>query len=178
MSLWKHYYANNTPAYQYTQFRKYYAVYTKRVKPVMHMEHKAGDKMYIDFAGEKLSIVDKETGEVTEVEVFAAILGCSQLTYVEAVMTQRKEDLVKVCENALHYFGGVPAAIVPDNLRSAVTKSSKYEPIINETFADFAEHYGTVVLPARAYRPKDKALVEGIGKIIYTRIYTHIRTKI
>ena len=67
------------------------------------------DKMYIDFAGEKLSIVDKETGEVTEVEVFAAILGCSQLTYVEAVMTQRKEDLVKVCENALHYFGGVPA---------------------------------------------------------------------
>lgn len=178
LSLWKHYYANNTPAYQYTQFRKYYAVYTKRVKPVMHMEHKAGDKMYIDFAGEKLSIVDKETGEVTEVEVFAAILGCSQLTYVEAVMTQRKEDLVKVCENALHYFGGVPAAIVPDNLRSAVTKSSKYEPIINETFADFAEHYGTVVLPARAYRPKDKALVEGVVKIIYTRIYTHIRTKI
>ena len=178
LSLWKHYYANNTPAYQYTQFRKYYAVYTKRVKPVMHMEHKAGDKMYIDFAGEKLSIVDKETGEVTEVEVFAAILGCSQLTYVEAVMTQRKEDLVKVCENALYYFGGVPAAIVPDNLRSAVTKSSKYEPIINETFADFAEHYGTVVLPARAYRPKDKALVEGVVKIIYTRIYTHIRTKI
>lgn len=178
LSLWKLYYAANTPAYQYTQFRKYYGIYTKRVKPVMHIEHKAGDKMYIDFAGDKLSIVDKETGEVTEVEVFAAILGCSQLTYVEAVMTQRKEDLVKVCENALHYFGGVPAAIVPDNLRSAVTKSSKYEPIINETFADFAEHYGTVVLPARAYRPKDKALVEGVVKIIYTRIYTHIRTKI
>ena len=75
--------------------------------------------------------------------MFAAILGCSQLTYVEAVMTQRKEDLVKVCENALHYFGGVPAAIVPDNLRSAVTKSSKYEPIINETFADFAARTGS-----------------------------------
>jgi transposase len=74
---------------------------------------------------------------------FAAILGCSQLTYIEAVGSQRKEDLISACENALHYFGGVPAAIVPDNLRSAVTKSSRYEPIINETFADFAEHYGT-----------------------------------
>jgi len=131
--------------------------------------------MYIDFAGEKLSIVDEHSGELKEVEVFAAILGCSQLTYVEAVMSQRKEDLIKACENALHYFGGVPAAIVPDNLRSAVTKSSKYEPIINESFADFAEHYGTVVLPARAYRPKDKSLVEGVVKIIYNRIYHEVR---
>jgi transposase len=90
-------------------------------------------------------------------------------------MSQRKEDLIKACENALHYFGGVPAAIVPDNLRSAVTKSSKYEPIINESFADFAEHYTTVVLPARAYRPKDKALVEGVVKIIYTRIYSTVK---
>jgi transposase len=134
--------------------------------------------MYIDFAGDKLSIVDTESGEIKEVEVFAAILGCSQLTYVEAVMSQRKEDLISACENALHYFGGVPAAIVPDNLRSAVTKSSKYEPLINESFADFAEHYGTVVLPARAYRPKDKALVEGIVKIIYSRIYTVVQQQI
>jgi transposase len=175
LGLWEQYYAANIPAYQYTQFKKYYHFYSNRVKPVMHMEHKAGDKMYIDFAGEKLSIVDTDSGEIKEVEVFAAILGCSQLTYVEAVMSQRKEDLIRACENALHYFGGVPAAIVPDNLRSAVTKSSKYEPIINESFADFAEHYGTVVLPARAYRPKDKSLVEGIVKIIYTRIYTHVK---
>jgi transposase len=175
LQLWEQYHANNIPAYQYTQFKKYYHFYSNRVKPVMHMEHKAGDKMYIDFAGDKLCIVDTDSGEIKEVEVFAAILGCSQLTYVEAVMSQRKEDLVKACENALHYFGGVPAAIVPDNLRSAVTKSSKYEPIINESFADFAEHYTTVVLPARAYRPKDKALVEGVVKIIYTRIYSTVK---
>jgi transposase len=176
--LWEQYAAANVPCYQYTQFRKYYRFFSNRVKPVMHMEHKAGDKMYIDFAGDKLSIVDSESGEIKEVEVFAAILGCSQLTYVEAVMSQRKEDLIKACENALYYFGGVPLAIVPDNLRSAVTKSSKYEPVINESFADFAEHYGTVVLPARAYRPKDKSLVEGVVKIIYSRIYPFVKQQV
>jgi transposase len=107
---------------------------------------------------------------VRPVEVFAAILGCSQLIYVEAVYSQKKEDLIGASENAFHYFQGVPIAIVPDNLRSAVTKSSKYEPTINQAFASFAEHYNCVVLPARAYKPKDKALVEGIVKIIYRSI--------
>src|SRR5208282_3152923 len=129
-----------------------------------------------DFAGDKLTLVDKQSGELHDVEVFVAILGASQLTYVEAVSTQTKEDLIGACENALHYYGGVPAAIVPDNLKSAVTKSSKYEPVLNETFADFAEHYGTTILPARAYRPQDKALVEGAVKIVYTRIYAKLRT--
>ena len=176
LKLWQAYYAAQSPAYSYTQFRKYYHFYSKRVRPSMHMDHKAGDKMYIDFAGEKLSIVHTDTGELQEVEVFAAILGCSQLTYVEAVASQKKEDLIQACENALHYFGGVPAAIVPDNLKSAVTRSSRYEPVINESFADFAEHYGTVVLPARAYKPKDKSLVEGVVKIIYSRIYSQVQS--
>ncbi len=173
--IWRQYKVDDPDGYEHTQFYRYFKAYTNRVKPVMHIEHKAGDKMYIDFAGEKLSITDRDTGEVQEVEVFAAILGCSQLTYVEAIYTQRREDLIGACENALHYFGGVPAAIVPDNLKSAVTKSSKYEPSLNETFADFAEHYSTVVLPTRAYRPKDKALVEGVVKIMYQSIYTHVR---
>jgi len=176
--LWEQYRSIYPHGYAITQFYKYYRHYIKRVQPVMHMNHKAGDKVYIDFAGEKLSITDKDSGEIQDVEVFAAILGCSQLTYVEAVHSQKKEDFIKACENALHYFGGTPAAIVPDNLRSAVSKSSKYEPIINETFADFAEHYSTVVLPARAYRPKDKALVEGIVKIIYRSIYTTVNTQV
>jgi transposase len=143
----------------------------------MQMEHKAGDKLYVDFAGDKLSIIDEQTGEVHPVEVFVTILGTSQLTYVEAVMTQQKEDFIAACENAMHYCGGIPAAIVPDNLKSAVTKSSKYEPTLNETFADFAEHYGTAILPARAYRPRDKALVENAVRIIYTRIYVKIKRK-
>ena len=130
--------------------------------------------MYIDFAGKKLSIVDPESGELKEVEVFAAILGCSQLTYVQAIYSQKKEDLIRCCENALHYFGGVPQAVVPDNLKSAVNKSCKYEPLINESFAAFAEHYGLAVLPARAYRPKDKSLVESAVKFSYTSIYAEL----
>lgn len=169
--LWVEYKKQCPDGYELTQYCKYYRQFIKGANPVMHLEHKAGDKMFVDYAGEKLIIVDKESGELREVEVFAAILGCSQLTYVEALYSQKREDFIKGCENAIHYYGGVPAAIVPDNLKSAVTKSSKYEPTLNETFADFAEHYGTAVLPARAYRPKDKSLVEGIVKIIYRRIY-------
>ena len=141
----------------------------------MHIEHKAGDKLYVDYAGEKLSIVDKETGELQKVEVFISILGASQLTYVQAVMSQQKEDFIGACQSALYFYGGVPLAIVPDNLKSAVTKSSKYEPTLNEAFADFAEHYSTTILPVRAYRPRDKALVEGVVKIIYTRVYAKLR---
>ena len=103
---------------------------------------------------------DETDGTIKDVEVFVAILGCSQLTYVEAVYSQKKEDLIKASENSLHYFGGVPSVIVPDNLRSAVTKSSKYEAILNEDFASFCEHYGVIAIPVRAYKPKDKALVE------------------
>ncbi len=158
-----------------SQFKWYFSQWKSRVAPTMRMEHKAGDKLYIDFAGEKLTLTDKQTRETKQVEVFVAIIGASQLTYVEAVISQQKEDFISACEDALHYYGGVPAAIVPDNLRSAVSKSSKYEPTINETFADFAEHYNTTILPARAYKSKDKALVEGAVKIIYTRIYAKIR---
>jgi transposase len=176
--LWEHYRKLYPDGYKITQFYKHYRDYSKQMQPVMHLEHKAGDKVYIDFAGDKLSIIEKESGEVIEVEVFVAILGCSQLTYVEAVYTQRKEDLIRACENALHYFGGVPQAIVPDNLKSAVKKSSRYEPSINEVFLDFAEHYSTAVLPARAYRPKDKALVEGMVKIVYNHIYPSVRLQV
>lgn len=176
--LWEGYINEYPAGYSQAQFYHYYRHHIKKARPTMHIPHKAGDKMFIDFAGEKLNIVDKQTGEVTPVEVFVAILGCSQLTYVEAVASQKKEDLVKACENALHYYGGVPAAIVPDNLRSAVTKSNRYEPLINETFEDFANHYSTVVMPARAYRPKDKALVEGAVKLIYNSIYTAIASQV
>lgn len=164
--LWQQYRKDHPAGYNTTQFYKYYREYVRCTRPTMHIEHKAGDKLYIDFAGDKLSLTDPDSGEVREVEVFVAILGCSQLTYVEAVHSQQKHDFIKACINALTYFGGVPAAIVPDNLKSAVTKSSRYEPAINDTFADFAEHYNTAIVPARAYRPRDKALVEGMVKIV------------
>lgn len=176
--LWESYRKEFPDGLQYTQFCFYYNQWKAIVNPVMHLDHKAGDKVYIDFAGKKLQLVDPDSGEVQEVEVFVAILGASQLTYVEAVISQSKEDLIGACENSFHYFGGVPLAIVPDNLKAAVTRSNRYEPTLNETFSDFAEHYQTSVLPARAYRPRDKALVEGAVKIIYSRIYAPLRGSI
>jgi len=176
--MWQQYHAQYPDGLKTSMFGYYYNTWKRQVNPVMHFDHKAGDKIYVDYAGEKLHIVDLETGEQRAVEVFVSILGCSQLTYVEASETQQKEDLIASCERALLYMGGVPNALVPDNLKSAVTKSSKYEPIINEDFAAFAEHYSITVLPTRAYKPRDKSLVEGAVKIIYTRIYAKLRSRV
>lgn len=173
--LWEEYKRKDINGLGRSRFCYYFAKWKAQVNPTMRMDHKAGDKLYVDFAGDKLSIADKQTGEIQDVEVFVAVLGASQLTYVEAVMSQQKEDFIGACEGALLYYGGVPAAIVPDNLKSAVTKSSKYEPVLNDAFADFAQHYSTTILPARAYKPRDKALVENAVRIIYTRIYAKIR---
>jgi transposase len=172
-------YINEYPnGYSRTRFYYYLVEHKRKGSSTMHFEHKAGEKMFVDYCGDKLKVVDIQTGELKELEVFVAILGCSQLTFIEASLSQTKEDFIDSCRRALEYFGGVPKAIVPDNLKSAVTKSSKYEPIINEAFASFAEHYNTVVLPARAYKPKDKALVENAVRLVYQRIYTAFETPI
>ncbi len=176
--LWEEYKKQYPDGVGISTFNTYFQLWKTMSIPSMRKEHKAGDKLYIDFAGEKLTIIDKPTNTEKKVEVFVAVLGSSQLTYVEAVMSQKKEDFIPACENALHFYGGVPAAIVPDNLKSAVTKSHRYEPTINETFSDFAEHYNTTILPTRAYKPKDKALVEGAIRIIYTRIYAKLRNEL
>ena len=170
--LWEKYITRYPDGYRLSQFKYHYQQWLKRSKPVMHIDHIAGDKMYIDYAGEKLHIVTKATGEITNVEVFISVLGASQLTYVEAVLSQCKEDFISCCEHAMIYYGGVPKAIVPDNLKSAVTKSSLYEPTLNQAFENFALHYSTTILPARSYKPKDKSLVEGAVRIAYQRIYS------
>lgn len=177
LRLWEEYHAQYPEGFQRTSFYHHYNLWKKRVHPSMHMAHKAGDKMFVDFTGEKLQVVDPGSGEVKTMEVFVAILGASQLTYVEAVESQRVEDFISCCENALHYFGGAPNAIVPDNLKSAVIRSNRYEPKLNENFEAFADYYGMAVLPARAYKPKDKALVEGAVKITYIRIFASLPDK-
>ncbi|MGB8646759.1 MAG: IS21 family transposase [Anaerolineae bacterium] len=164
--------------YKHSAFNVRLNTYMGMGKPSMRVPHKAGDKLFIDFTGKRLQIVDQATGEVQEVEVFVAILGCSQLTYVTAVASQKKEDFIGACEAALHFYGGVPEAIVPDNLKSAVKKAGRYESELNDSFAAFASHYNTYVFPARVYKPKDKALVEGAVKIIYTTIFTKIDEKV
>ena len=175
--MWEEYYRKHPDGLRSSQFSEHYLRWSRRVNPVMHMNHKAGDKLFVDYAGKPLQITDKDTGEIVEVQFFVAILGASQYTYAEASFSQKKEDFIASVENAFHFFNGVPQAVVPDNLRSAVTKSNRYEPTLNETFVDFAEHYGTAVLPARAYKPRDKSLAEGAVKILYQRIYPAMRNR-
>jgi transposase len=175
--MWEEYYRKYPDGLRSSQFSEHYHRWSRRVNPVMHMNHKAGDKLFVDYAGKTLQITDKDTGEIVEVQFFVAILGASQYTYAEASLSQKKEDFIASVENAFHFFNGVPQAVVPDNLRSAVSKSNRYEPTLNETFLDFAEHYGTAVLPARAYRPRDKSLAEGAVKILYQRIYPAMRSR-
>lgn len=160
--------------YRETQFYVYYKRWSKKVNLTMHIEHKAGDKVYVDYAGATLPYVDTETGEIKRSQVFVAILGWSQYAYVEAMKSQCLEEFIAGCENALRYFEGVPLAIVPDNLKSAVFKASNYEPCLNENFAAFADHYGIAILAARARKPQDKAHVENMVKITYQRIYTNL----
>jgi len=176
--LWEEYKINCPDAFGYSQFCYHYQNWNGRQDIWMRMEHKAGDKMFVDFAGVKLQLTDRLTGQKNDVETFLAILGCSQLGYVEFVESQRKEHWIKVNVNALTYFGGVPAAIVPDNLKSAVNKACRYEPWVNETYLDFARHYDTVILPARPRRARDKALVEGFVRLVYQRIYAKLRDEV
>ena len=169
-------YVNNVSnPYSYTQFLEHFHRKYSKAKGSLKLEHIAGHEMFVDFAGKKLEIVDKDTGEVRPVEVFVSILPCSQYTYVEASATQNRNDFISCCKNALHFYGGVPKAIVSDNLKSAVTRASKHEPVINRSFKDFASHYGCVINPTRVYAPQDKALVENAVHLTYQRIYYPLR---
>lgn len=169
--LWKKYKQEHIDHYSYSQFCLLFRQWLDNKKVSGKLTHIAGEKLYIDYAGKKLQIVDKETGEIQDVEVFVAILPASSYTYVEASLDQTRESLVKSVGNCLQYMGGVPQAIVVDNLKSAVTSSSKNEPIINKTFRDMGHHYGCVINPTRPYSPQDKALVEGAVNLVYQRIY-------
>lgn len=176
--LWGEYKQQHPGGYSYAHFCRYLRQWTSTRGATMHFEHRPGDKLFIDFAGKKLQWVDRSSGEIHDAEVYIAILGYSQLTYAQAIPSQKKEAFIRATENALHYFGGVPQVLVPDNLKSAVNKASKYEADINTDFADFANHYSTSVLPARSYKPRDKALAENAVNIVYSRIYAPLRDRI
>jgi transposase len=176
--LWEEYIDKNPHGYSYARTAWHYRVWRQAEKITMHMEHKAGDKMFVDFAGQKLFIVNPKTGEKTDLEVFIAILGASQRSYIEAVESQKSQCWISANENAFHEFGGAAAAIVPDNLKSAVSTPDRYEPDINPEYEDFARHYGTVILPARSGKSKDKALVENQVKLTYQRIFAPLRDRI
>jgi transposase len=146
--------------YRYTQFCERYREWLNRRGQTMRQEHLAGEKLFVDYAGKKPRIVDATTGEVIPVELFVAVLGASNYTYAEATLTQRGPDFIASHVRALQYLGGVPGLLVPDQLKTGVTKACRYEPGIQRTYEDLARHYGTSVLPARPHRPRDKAKVE------------------
>jgi len=161
--------------YRYTAFCDRYRHWLKRRGLTMRQEHFAGEKLFIDYAGKKPHIVDAATGEVVDVELFVAVLGASNYTYAEATPTQRGPDFIASNVRALAFFAGVPAALVPDQLKSAVTVASRYEPGVQRTYEELARHYGTAVVPARPRRPRDKAKVEVAVQIAERWIVARLR---
>ena len=176
-SMWEQYRLTHEGGYGYTQFLEHYHRWNAKSTATLKLKHKAGECLLVDYAGDKLSWVDKQTGEIRDVDVFVACLPASGYTYVEASASQGKEDFIRSMRNCLNFLGGTPQVLVVDNLKSAITKSSKYEAIANRTFRDFALHYGAVINPTRPYRPKDKAMVERFVQIVYEQIYFRLRNE-
>jgi transposase len=176
--LWGEYRALHPTGYSYTQFCYHVQQYLKKQTAVMHFEHLPGDKHFMDFTGKKLSWVDRSSGEIMPVEVYVAVLGYSQLTYVEGTNSQKKEDYIQATCNSLEYFKGVSKVLITDNLKSGVTQASKYEAVVNSSFLEMANHYGTAVLPTRSLKPRDKALVEKYVSLVYSRIFAPLRDRI
>src|SRR5580692_11273189 len=176
--LWSEYRRQYPAGYGYSQFCERFKQWSATQAATLHLEHHPGDKLFLDFTGKKLSIVDRETGEQVPVEIFIAILGYSQLTYVQAVFTQQLLDCLRAVENAFLYFGGLTRVIVPDNMKTAVHKADKFEAQLNKLFLELANHYQTSVLPARSYKPRDKSLVERAVNIAYSRIFAPLRNQV
>jgi len=163
--------------YRYTQFCELYRQWCKQRGVSMRQVHRAGEKLFVDYSGKKPHIVDATTGETIDVELFVAVLGASNYTFAEATFTQQGTDWIASHTRALQFLGGVPEAIVSDQLKSGVTKSCRYEPGVQRTYEEFAAHYGTVVLPARPLHPKDKAKVEVGVQVVQRWILARLRNQ-
>jgi len=165
--LWLEYKAKYPDGYQYSQFCELYRRWRSKLDYCMRQEHRAGEKVFIDYS-DGLSIVDPVAGELTPTQLFLAVWGASNYTYAEATLSQTLPDWIGAHRRALEYFCCAPRVLVPDNLKSGVNKACKYEPELNPTYTDMAEHYGCAILPARPYRARDKAKVE-VGVLIVKR---------
>lgn len=165
------------PPYGYSQFCDNYRVWRKRLPLVMRQEHRAGEKLFVDYSGKKPHITDPKTGVCTEVELFVAVLGASNYTYAEATLTQKIPDWLGSHVRAFEYFGRVPAVLVPDQLRSAVMRAARHDPDIQTAYAELARHYDTVVIPARPKKPRDKAKVEVGVQIVQRWIVARLRNR-
>jgi transposase len=173
--LWVEYRQDHPQGYSYSQFCYHYRQWAQQLNPMMRQKHKAGEKLFIDYAGQKASVVDPETGEVWQAEIFVAVLGASNYTYVEAHRSQSLPNWIGAHVRALAFLGGTPEVLVPDNLKAGVKSPHRYEPDINPTYQDFAQYYGLAVVPARSRKPKDKAKVEVAVQVVERWILARLR---
>lgn len=175
--LWEEYKRDNPEGYAYSFFSERVREYCGTVNYSMRQEHKAGEKAFVDF-GAGMDLVNGKTGELVPTEIFVFVWGASKSIYAEAVFSEDMATWIKINVHALEYFGCCPKAIVPDNLKAAVTKACRYEPGINPTFEEFSDHYGTAILPARSAKPKDKPLAENGVKLAKRWILARLRDRV
>src|SRR5262245_7205898 len=173
--LWEEHRGAHSDGYGYSRYCELYRAWEQRLSPTMRQHHVAGERMFVDYAGTTLEVMDGTTGEVRACQLFVAVLGASNYTYAEATYTQRLVDWIGSHVRAFTFFGGVTAQIVSDNLRSGITKACFYEPAVNRTYAEMAAHYDTAVVPARPRKPRDKAKVEVAVQIATRWIIAKLR---
>ena len=175
--LWQEYLAEQPGGYSYTRFCELYGSWRKRISPTMRQAHLAGEKLFVDWAGDTIPLIDPATGEERRARIFVAALGASNYTYAEARWTETLPDWIGAHVNAFAAIGGVMAVLVPDNLKAGITKPSRYEPSINRTYQDLADHYGCVVLPTRIVKPRDEAKVEVAVQIVERFVLAKLRNQ-
>jgi len=177
--LWQEYRAARSDAsYQYSRFCELYREWARPLGAVLRQKHKAGDKSFVDWSGDGVEIVDRETGEVREAPLFVAVLGASTLTFAMAAPSRESAHWLRLHDEAFEYFGGVTAAVVPDNEKTGVTSPCRYDPDLNPTYAAWAEHMEIAVIPARARKPRDKAKVESAVLIAQRWILARLRNHV
>lgn len=177
MLLWQEYRAIHSQGFAYSWFCEHYRVWVGRLDLVMRHEHRAGEKMFVDYAGPTMPIIDRDTGELRPASIFVAVLGASNYTYAEATWSQELPEWIGAHVRLFSFLGGVTEIVVPDNLRSGVTRAHRYEPQINPTYAELARHYGVAVIPARAARPRDKAKAEAGVQLVERWILARLRNR-
>ncbi|SNY89887.1 Transposase [Cohaesibacter sp. ES.047] len=175
--LWQEYREVHPDGYGYSQYCARYSAWEGKLSPVMRQRHPAGERLFVDYAGQTVDVICPQTGEVRTAQIFVATLGASNYTYVEASWTQSLPDWISSHVRAFDFFGGVPAMIVSDNLKSAVIKACFHDPAINRTYGDMAAHYDTAVVPARPHKPKDKAKVETAVQLAERWVLARLRNQ-
>jgi transposase len=175
--LWEEHRAVHPDGYGYSRFCELYRAWEARLSPTMRQSHVAGERMFVDYAGTTLEVIDASTGVARTAQLFVATLGASSYTYAEATWTQGLSDWIGSHTRAFAFIGGAPAMVVSDNLRSGITKACFYEPAVNRTYAEMAAHYNTAVVPARPYRARDKAKVEVAVQIATRFVIAKLRNR-